>query len=372
MNNVLGIVFSNMHDYLISELTAVRCMGSVPVGGRYRMIDFALSGFVNSQIENVGIVTKSNYQSLMDHLGSGTEWDLSRRHGGLTILPPFGSAGTGGMYRGKVEAFHGIKSFVRKSPGDYVLSVDCDFIANIDYTDFIEQHLNGDADISVMYKKMQLTGEKDKDYSTFLLDGGDVVREMLINPEIKGEQNVFLNVMMISKDLLERVVSACYSRNQFSFDKDVLQAGMDHYKIKAYEFTGHVARIDSMKAYYAANMALLEPQVREALFPRERPIFTKIRDEAPVRYGLKSHAVNSLIADGCIIDGEVENSLLFRGVKVARGASVKNSIVMQGSEIGANSSLNYVITDKDVTIKDNRTLTGFETYPVFISKGSSV
>ena len=372
MKTVLGIVFSNMHDYLISELTAVRCMGSVPVGGRYRMIDFALSGFVNSGIENVGVVTKSNYQSLMDHLGSGTEWDLSRRRGGLTILPPFGSAVSGGMYRGKVEAFAGVKPFIKNSPGTHVLAVDCDFMANIDYTDFIDQHLNGDADISVMYKKMQLTGEKDKDYSTFMLDGGDIVRDMLINPEIKGEQNVFLNVMMISKDLLDRVVSACYSRNQFSFDKVVLQAGIDHYKIKAYEFTGHVARIDSMKAYYASNMALLESPVRNALFPRERPIYTKIRDEAPVRYGLNSRAVNSLIADGCIIDGQVENSLLFRGVKVAKGAVVKNSIVMQGSEIGVDSSLNYVITDKDVTIRDSRTLTGFETYPVFIAKGSSV
>jgi glucose-1-phosphate adenylyltransferase len=372
MKNVLGIVFSNMHDYLVSELTAVRCMGSVPVGGRYRMIDFSLSGFVNSGIENVGVVTKSNYQSLMDHLGSGTEWDLSRRHGGLTILPPFGSAGTGGIYRGKVEAFAGVKPFITNSPGTHVLSVDCDFMANIDYAGFINQHLNGDADISVLYKKMQLTGEKDKDYTTFLLDSEDTVREMLLNPEIKGEQNVFLNVMMISKELLDRVVSACYSRNKFSFDKDVLQAGIDRYKIKAYEFTGHVSRIDSMKAYYAANMALLEPAVRSALFPRERPIYTKIRDEAPVIYGLESHAVNSLIADGCMIDGEVENSLLFRGVKVAKGAKVKNSIVMQGSEIGASSSLNYVITDKDVTIKESRTLTGFETYPVYISKGSIV
>ncbi len=372
MNKVLGIVFSNMHDYLVSEITAVRCMGSVPVGGRYRMIDFALSGLVNAGVENVGVVTKSNYQSLMDHLGGGREWDLSRRRGGLVILPPFGRAETGGMYRGRVEAFAGIMGFIRSSPGSHVLTADCDIMANIDYDGFIKSHYDSGADISVMYKKMQLTGEKDRDLSTFLLDSGDIVRDMLINPEIKGEQNVYLNIMMISKELLERVVSNCYSRNLFSFEKDVLQAGIDMHKIHAYEFTGHVGRIDSMKSYYTANLSLLDAQVRHALFPHDRPIYTKVRDEAPVKYGLDSNVSNSLIADGCIIEGDVENSLLFRGVKIAKGAKIRNSVIMQGTEVGLGSELDCVITDKNVVIKDNRQLMGFETYPVYISKGASV
>lgn len=372
MKRVLGIVFSNMHDHLISELTAIRSMGSVPVGGRYRLIDFVLSGFTNSGIENVGVITKSNYQSLMDHLGNGREWDLSRRRGGLCILPPFGRAETGGMYRGRVEALAGVMGFIRNSPSDYVLTADCDIIANIDYSAFMKNHIDSGADISVMYKKMKLTGDNSKDMSTFLLDGDDVVRDMLINPEIKGEQNVYINVMMIGKDLLDRVVNDCFSRNLYMFDKDVLQAGIHRYRIHAFEFKGYAARIDSMKSYYAANMAILETGVREALFPRDRPIYTKIRDEAPVRYGLRSNVKNSLIADGCMIEGDVENSLLFRGVKVAKGAKIRNSIIMQGTLVGANSNLDYVITDKDVTIKDNRMIMGFETYPVYISKGSSV
>ncbi len=372
MNNVLGIVFSNMHDYLVSEITAVRCMGSVPVGGRYRMIDFALSGLVNAGVENVGVVTKSNYQSLMDHLGGGREWDLSRRRGGLVILPPFGRAETGGMYRGRIEAFSGIMGYIRSSPGSYVLTSDCDIMANIDYDSFIKSHYESGADISVMYKKMQLTGEKDRDLNTFLLDSADIVRDMLINPEIKGEQNVYLNIMMISKELLERVVSNCFSRNLFSFEKDVLQAGIDMYKIHAYEFTGHVGRIDSMRSYYTANMSLLGAQVRHALFPHDRLIYTKVRDEAPVKYGLDSNVSNSLIADGCIIEGDVENSLLFRGVKIAKGAKIRNSILMQSTEVGAGSGLDCVITDKNVVIKDNRQLMGFDTYPVYIAKGASV
>lgn len=372
MKQVLGVVFSDVHDYLISELTAVRCMGSVPVGGRYRLIDFVLSGFANSGIEDVGVITKSNYQSLMDHLGSGREWDLSRRHGGLSILPPFGTIETAGMYRGRVEALAGIMGYIKSAPGEYVLMSDCNIMANVDYGELIKSHLESGADISVMYNKMQLSGESNKDMSTFLLDSGDMVREMLIHPEIKGEQNVYMNVTMISKDLLERVVSDCYSRNLFSFDKDVLQAGINKYKIHALEFKGYAARIDSMLAYYNSSLALLNRDVREALFPHGRPIYTKVRDEAPVRYGLDAQAGNSLIADGCLIEGEVENSLIFRGVTVGKGAKVKNSIIMQGTHIGANSNLDCVITDKDVRIKENRMIMGYETYPVYIAKGSKV
>ena len=372
MKHVLGIVFSNMHDHMVSELTAVRCMGSVPVGGRYRMIDFVLSGFANSGIENVGVITKNNYQSLMNHLGSGREWDLARRRGGLCILPPFGNVEASGMYRGRVEALSGIMGYIKSSPGDYVITADCDLMANIDYMPFIKSHIDSGADISVMYKKMHLTGEVTKDLCTFLLDSDDMVRDMLIESEIKGEQNVYINIMMISKDLLDRVVNDCYSRNQFSFEKDVLQAGINRYKIHAFELEGYAARINSMKMYYQTNLDLLEPQAREALFPHGRPIYTKVRDEAPVRYGLDARVSNSLLADGCVIEGEVENSVLFRGVKVSKGAKVKNSIIMQATEIGANSNLDYVITDKDVIIKDSRMIMGFSTYPVYISKGSSV
>ncbi len=372
MKQVLGIVFSNMHDHLISELTAVRCMGSVPVGGRYRLIDFVLSGFANSGIETVGVITKSNYQSLMDHLGSGREWDLSRRHGGLSILPPFGRVETNGMYRGRVEALAGIMGYIKSSYGDYVLTADCNMLANINYEEFVKSHETSGADISVMYKKMHVTSEGSKDSSVFTLDSDSIVRDMMINPDITGEQNVYLNVMMISKELLETVVSDCISRNLYSFDKDVLQSRLNNYKIRAFEFKGYASRIDSIQGYYKSNLAILNRDVRDELFPRDRPIYTKVRDEAPVRYGLDANVKNSLIADGCLIEGEVENSLVFRGVTVGKGAKVKNSIIMQGTHIKPNSNLDYVITDKDVVIKENRMIMGYETYPVYISKGSSV
>jgi len=371
MKKVLGIVFSNMHEHTVSELTANRCMGSIPVGGRYRLIDFALSSMVNSGMEKVGVITKSNYQSLMDHLGNGREWDLSRKNGGLVILPPFGS-GESGMYRGRVEAFAGIMRYIKSTGCQYVLSADCDTMANIDYRRFRDAHIESGADITVMYKKMSILEGGGKDQCTFVTDDDGFVREMFINPEAPGAQNVYLNIMIADRELLEHAVSAAYSRSQFSFEKDVLQAGVGSYKIHAYEFDGYVARFNSMRSYYQANMAFLQPEVREALFPMGRPIYTKVRDEAPVRYGLKNKVSNSMLADGCLIEGEVENSILFRGVTVSKGAKVKNCVLMQGTQVGEGSNLDYVITDKDVTVKDNRMIMGFETYPVYIAKGSAV
>lgn len=371
MKRVLGIVFSNMHDHLISELTALRCMGSVPVGGRYRIIDFVLSGFANSGIEDVGVITKNNYQSLMDHLGNGREWDLSRKRGGLSILPPFGRVETSGMYRGRIEALAGIIGYINSMPAEYVVMADCNMMANFDFASFVKSHYESGADMTVMYKKMPLNGTS-KDTNVFTVDDDGMIKDMLIDPEISGIQNVYLNVLMISKQLLQEVVADCYSRNQFSFEKDVLQAGIGKYKIKGFEYEGYCARLNSMKTYYDANLSLLDYETRHALFPRNSPIYTKVRDEAPVRYGLDSNVKNSLIADGCVIEGEVENSLLFRGVHVQKGAKVKNSVILQGTVIGLNSNLESVITDKDVVIKDNRMIMGHETYPVYISKGSNV
>jgi len=373
MHNVMGIIFSDMNDQKLHELTAKRCMGSIPVGGRYRLIDFVLSGFANAGLENVGVVTKSNYQSLMDHLGNGREWDLSRKRGGLIILPPFGNANAGGVYRDRIEALANIAGYIEHQSEQYVVMADCDIMANIDYKALIKAHVETDAEITVMYKTMQL-GEKNanRQLSTFVLDNDANVRDMLIHPDIKGDHNVYINNIVINKDLLIRLVNECYSRSKLSFETDILQAGIGKYRIKAFEFTGHVGRFDDMKSYYNENLALLDANVRAALFPQSRPIYTKVRDEAPVRYGLDANVTNSFIADGCIIEGEVKNSVLFRGVTIAKGAKVHNSIVMQGTTIGRNCNLQYIICDKNVVVHDSRVIIGFDTYPVYIAKGSAV
>ncbi len=371
MKNLLGIVFSNMHEHMVSDLTPHRCMGSVPVGGRYRLIDFVLSTLANSGVEDVGVITKTNYQSLMDHLGNGREWDLSRKTGGLAILPPFSRTETG-MYRGRIEALYGIMGYLRSSPATHVITCDCDMLFNTTYDDMLLSHVETGADITVMYKKMPLIGEVSKDTCVLSVEENGRVRDVMVAPPLSGEQNVYLNIMIISKSLLEYLVSSCFSRNQYSFERDILQAGARQYHINAYEYTGYISRFSSLQTYYDANLALLDSEVRSQLFPREMPIYTKVRDEAPVRYGLGSKVSNSLLADGCVVEGEVENSVLFRGVTVGKGAKVKNSVIMQGTTIGEGSSLEWVMTDKNVTVRESRMLTGFQTYPVYIAKGSVI
>lgn len=369
---VLGIIFSNMHDETIGELTNIRTMGSVPFGGRYRFIDFPLSNMVNSGITNVGVVTKSNYQSLIDHIGSGREWDLSRKVGGLNILPPF-SNNHSGIYRGRLEALSGISDYIESHRAKYVLMADCDIISNVDYRGIVKQHINSGADITVMYQKLDMgRGDLLEDTTAFGFDASGRINDVMIGPTVPGTYNVYENVTVISKDLLCRIISETSQRNQISFKREILQNSHNRYNIQGYENTSVSLTIHSLKSYFDANMKLLDPAVRAAVFNPQRPIYTKIKDEVPAKYGTSATVTNSLVADGCIIDGTVENSIVFRGVKIAKGATVKNSIIMQGVTVSEGANLNYVISDKDVMVRENRMLMGFETYPIYISKGSVV
>lgn len=371
-DTVLGIIFSNMHDDTIGELTNIRTMGSVPFGGRYRFIDFPLSNMVNSGITNVGVVTKSNYQSLLDHIGSGREWDLSRKVGGLNILPPFSNTHSG-IYRGRLQALAGISDYIESHRSQYVLMVDCDIISNVDYREMTKQHIASGADITVMYQKLDMArADLLDDTTAFGFDSNGRINDVMIGPTVPGTYNIYQNVTVISRELLCRIISETSQRNQISFKKEILQNSFDRFNIQGFENTSVSLNIHSLKSYFDANMKLLDPAVRSAVFNPQNPIYTKIKDEVPAKYGTSAQVSNSLVADGCIIDGTVENSIIFRGVKIARGAVVKNCILMQGTTVNEGCNLNYVISDKDVTVRENRMLMGFETYPIYISKGSVV
>ena len=363
-----------MHDSVLGELTEHRTTGSVPYGGRYRLIDFVLSGMVNSDITDIGIITKQNYQSLMDHVGAGRAWDLARKRGGLTILPPFANNdGAHGIYRGRLEALQGFLDYIRHNKAKYVLLCDCDVIANMDLRDFINEHIRSGAQITMMCKRTEVRDEARADTTTLTFDPETKkLTDAMVNPEVKGEQNVYMNVMIAEKTLLERLISEGKSHDSYSLVRHAIQPSIGVLDIRAYEFTGYTHKICGMKSYFAAHMELLDPAVRAELFPADKPVFTKVRDQVPVKYGLSAKVGNSLIADGCIINGEVENCVIFRGVKIGKGAVLKNCIIMQNTYIGDNAHLEYVITDKDVLIKDSRTLIGYETYPTYISKGSAI
>ncbi len=370
MANVLGLIFANMHEQGVPDLTKQRTLASVPFGGRYRMIDFPLSNMVNSDIDNVGIITKDNYLSLMDHLGSGDEWDLSRKTGGMHLLPPYGNSGA--LYRGRLEAMAQVKPFIASSNAEYVLLSDADVVANIDYRPIIDFHEKNGADITVVYGRGSFTTEQTMTKTVLAVNPDNVITDVLIRPEISGEHNVSLNMFVVSKDFLLNVIRDAESRNLYSFEVDVLQKKLHEIKVLGYKFDKPFAQIDSMDTYFKSNMKLVDKSLRDHLFMSDAPIYTKVRDDAPAKYGIDADVKNSLVADGCIIEGTVENCVLFRGVKIEKGAKVKNCILMQDTTVGAKAEMNFVITDKNVSISEYRSLAGTESYPVFVNKGATV
>ena len=371
MGNVLGLVFANMHDTTLGDMTKNRTMGSVMFGGRYRLIDFPLSNMVNSGISEVGVITKSNYQSLLDHLGSAREWDLARKKGGLYILPPFGNVEST-LYRGRIEALYGAMSFIKHSRAKYVILSDCDVVTNIDYKPIVAAHIESGAVITAVAHTGVYSSDDIKTSTVFNVDADKNVTSVLINPDISGTCTTSLNVFVMSMDFLIETVNDAMARGNVSFERNILQEKCRELKIKIYEYDNYFSKLNSPESYFKSNMALLEPENARKLFVPKRSIYTKVSDNAPVKYDLDSKVSNSLIADGCIIEGEVENSVLFRGVKVGKGAKVKNCILMQGTVVGDNAELNYLITDKNVSICENHILTSSPQYPMYVGKGASV
>jgi glucose-1-phosphate adenylyltransferase len=369
-NKAIGLIFASMHDNSVIDLTKKRTMGSIPFGGRYRLIDFPLSNMVNSNIKEVGVITKSNYGSLLDHIGSGREWDLARKSGGLHLLPPFSQVDYG-MYRGRLEALNGVWEFLEHSQAEYVVMSDCDIVTTIDYGDVLEKHIESGADITVVTGKTFYDGSK----AHAMIVGTDEdgrVNDIMINPKMSGECKVCLNMFVMSNEFLKQIVTESASRGYYSMSKDILQAGKDKYKIMAYEHGSYFSKIDNMVSYYEANMALLNTENRNDLFTKAAPIYTKIRDNGSVRYGIEAKVKNSLLADGCIIEGTVENCVICRGVRIGKDAVVKNSIIMQDTRISDKCNIDYVITDKNVEIGEAKTLTGSSSYPLYVGKGAQL
>lgn len=366
--SAIGIIFSNLHEENVPELVRRRTMASIPFGGRYRLIDFALSNMVNSGITTVGLMTNNNYRSLIDHIGSGKDWDLARKDGGLILLPPF-SEKHDKLYTTRLEALGSLTGFLNRRKEKYVVLTDCDGVAKFDISEILEYHENKNADITLVthYGKV---GHR-SDFMLVSANEEGRVNEIKLTPHVKEgtKADIFVNVMVINRQFLLNLVEDSVTHGFTSFESDILVKQLDSLKVYRYDFQGYYAGIDSMSAYYKHNMELLEKEVRDELFG-ERDIYTKVRDSAPSKYGENAVVKNSLISDGCVIEGVVENSILFRGVKVGKGAVVRDSIIMQDNFIGPNTSLDCVITDKNVVISDRKTLSGCSTLPYFIQKGT--
>ncbi|MCM1105902.1 MAG: glucose-1-phosphate adenylyltransferase subunit GlgD [Blautia sp.] len=372
----LGIIFPNSYDSLVPDLVSERLMASIPFAGRYRMCDFLLSSMVHSGIDNISVIVRKNYHSLLDHLGSGREWDLTRKKGGLNIVPPFAQRQVK-VYAGRIEALESIKGFLKKQTEKYVIMSDANIAVNFDFRDLLDAHIKSGADVTMVYRKQEIpealirqsTDTIDLYYSLGL--NGDRVSKIYINPSEDGEMNFSLNIYVIERELLIRLIDEAYVHGLTYFVRDLLEPQVEQLDIRGYCYEGYVAHIHDMKSYFEENMRLLDEENLDALFSGNQ-IYTKIRDDNPTRYINGSVAKNVMLADGCVVEGTVENSILFRGVKIGRGAVVKNCVLMQDTVVEEGANVDYVITDKNVTISKGKSLTGNDSFQVYVSKGQIV
>ena len=363
----LGLIFSNISDKEIFEVTKDRTIASTPIGGRYRLIDFSLSSMVNNGISTIGVLTKNNYQSLMDHVGSGKDWDLARKNGGLVILPPY-STGQG-FYNSRLQALKSILSFIEKVKCEYVVLTDCYEVSTIDYKPIFKQHFSTNADITVVYREAYVDSDHYPYINIIELNDESRITSMKIKKDFKGHARLANDTWIMKKSLLLDLVQKAIKNNWTSFNRDILRNNLKELKIYGYHFTGYFGNIASLQSYYKINMDLLKEEVRNELFNKPSlRIYTKVRDSAPTKYSDTATVVNSLIADGCVIEGHVQNSVLFRGTKVSKGAIVRNSILMQDTLVEQNKELNYIVTDKNVKIIDTDKLIGQEKEVIYVKK----
>ena len=370
--NALGIIFPNSYDSLVPELVGERLMASIPFASRYRMVDFILSSMVNCGIDNISIIVRKNYHSLMDHLGSGRDWDLPRKHGGLNIVPPFAEK-TVKVYNGRVEALASILDFLKSQKEKYVVMSDANIAVNFDFNALIDAHIASGADVTVAYAEQEIPASAinapavNKNlYYTLILDDGQV-KEIKINSKKAGIQNFSMNIYVIDRELLIDQISSAFVHGYIYFERDILAPQLDKLNVKAFKYDGYIARISDMKSYFDENMKMLDEKNLDALFSGNS-IYTKIRDDNPTRYINGAKAKNIMAADGCVIEGEVENSVLFRGVKIGKGAKVKNCVLMQDTVVEPGVNIEYVISDKNVTITAGKEVKGTDSFPVYVAK----
>ena len=368
---IQGIIFANIYDSSLGELTNKRTMASLPYGGRYRQIDFTLSNMSNAGIRRIGIISRFNYQSLMAHIGSGDEWDLALEEGGLEYLTPF-SLGNA-SYHGKIDALNSVKEYLEYgSDDDYVVLADSSVLCNVDLKKVVESHIASGRDMTVMVKDGIANGQKQLDMCVTLDKNGEI-DDMAVDYTAPENYLASMGVFIINKKLLLEQVEECVARSFYRLERDMILRlwKKNEMTINAYVFGGVALFNESTEEYFRNNLKLLQPEIRASLFD-PRPIYTKVRDRVPTYYGEESNISNCVVADGCMLEGIVSGSVLFRQVSIEAGAHVDHCLLMNDASIGAGCELQYVILDKNVTVRPGAKLIGTEKNPIIIKRGETV
>lgn len=370
MSDFHGIIYAYGATVELGELVRRRTAASMPFCGRYRLIDFALSSMMNAGIYNVGVIMQRDYQSLLDHIGSGKDWDMGRKIGGLRMLPPFGLPEYHkGDYTGTIEALNAVSTYIEDIKEDNIIMMHGNTAANLDLADICRRHLESGAEITAICSRF----DPDYRHHRYAPDADGFARSIIYNQTAPGKGFASLEAYVISKSLLTRLMADCAASNRYHFHRDALAAYLERGgKINVYVHESYARRIMSTEAYFRANMDMLKPENRSALFPASRPVRSKSSVDVSTYYGENARVRRSLVADGCRIEGELENCIVFSDVRIKKGAKLRDCIIMRGTQIGENAVLGNVIADKNVRLSQNQTLMGSERLPIVIPKGSSI
>ena len=366
-SEVAGLIFANSEGKL-KKLTTNRSAASVPFGARYRIVDFALSNLVNKGVTSVGIITNENYRSLMDHVGSGVSWDLDRKNGGIFFLPPYFKRGVG-RFNTSISSLAGASDYIKRCGAKYIVLYNSNIIANVDIAAACKQHIDLNSDVTVVYHTSKLPEKSNEQMIVKVADNSRITG--ISFEETTGEVSFGIGVTIVNSDLLLEMIKDALDEGISNFARAVLANKTRELKMHGFEHKEYVAVMDNTATYFESNMDLLNNEVRKQLFNHKRPILTKVHDGMPTRYGIKSKVNNSLVADNCIIEGTVKNSIIFRNVKIGKGAVVENSILMQGAVVGENATLDYVIADKNTIIGTGLTHKGTKENLCFFEKNQA-
>ena len=371
--STLGIIFSNLNENNLTRLTATRTVAAIPFACRYRLVDFPLSAMVNAGIKDVNIVTNYNFRSLSDHVGSGKDWDLARRGGGVTLVSPFRDANGqhAVVYGTHLEALLSMRESLEQSRADTVVMMDCDYVANVDLADLLVRHRASGARLTAVAYPCEKNFDSDKRRLMFGSNKDQLCPEAVLSDRYDSNHPLrAMNVYVLDMDFLLMMLQEASTRNYSSLSKDIFVRNTYSRSMYVYHYAGTVRHIGSFEDYYALSMELLENAAvrRELLEQEDRRIYTSVRNSAPVMYHKGAKVQNSMIADDCVIEGVVENSLLFRGVHVAKGAVVKNAVLFNNVSVGEGATINAVVADIGASVGARRVLSGCEDLPVYIDK----
>ena len=372
MKDTFAIIYAGHGNPLLGDLIAHRCVSALPLAGRFRTIDVMLSNIAESGIRDVGVIMQRNFQSLVEHIGSGNAWDLYSKRGGVALLTPFDQGLGTGLYRNFGDALFAKRYYIEQQHAKYCLLLASDMVYREDYTRMLEHHEEVGADITLLYSRNLQMNLGDPTHLANLHISDGWVHGVDFEPVGPDGGCFNLGACIMDKELLLRLVEDACAEGRYDFVRDIIEPALATHKVTAIEHTGYSARLTTVKSFFDMTRDMLDPEIREDLFYAHGPVYTRIMDAPPVRYVSGCEVENSVFGNGCVVRGRVAGSIVFRGVDIAAGADVENCVIMQDSRIGAGAHLRNVIIDKDVIVTEGARLVGTPDAQLVVRKGAIV